>query len=524
MFQFIVPAAAALLGKKALDGKPFTNTQRIEDPGYDPNKYEYGGRPGGADAERERLQGMGSRAGYSRDYQADRASDLTARNEQSRGLGYAQEGVNASRDAMLGRGTSVADLQRQRGLQAAQNAAASTAASARGGGANMAAAQRLAAQQQSQLAGQSNEQAAMLRANEIATARGQFGQMSGQYGQMAGQMRGMDQSRAALASQNAMQRAGLQQGYEQMGQQINQTQLQAQIAGDQNRVNNSFRAQEGMAGIGDKNTDRTTQLVGAGIGMVGNMMGAAGAAASDIRAKEAIKPANSEVARSLDALNPYEYSYKEPGRFGEGRRVGIMAQDLEKSPAGAQVVESGKGGTKMIDGKKAISFNLAAAANLNDRLRKVEAATGGTTMPDTQSLMSAAAKGAVEGGAKGAKKKSIQEQLDELRAQQQGMQASAPSIGRPAMAQQMSDQYQGMAMSAPSVGLDHYRNAQVQGAIGPAEAAKYRSAMGGLDAYRPQPAQPPPAVSQRAMDMYKANELGAMSPEEEERMRMMAGR
>ena len=86
-------------------------------------------------------------------------------------------------------------------------------------------------------------------------------------------------------------------------------------------------------------------------------------------------PAGSRSA--LGPVAPYEYRYKPEfaARVGEDTtpRAGIMAQDLEKSPNPAlrsAVVDTPIG--KAIDGKRAISANLALSAGLDKRLRNIE--------------------------------------------------------------------------------------------------------------------------------------------------------
>jgi hypothetical protein len=83
--------------------------------------------------------------------------------------------------------------------------------------------------------------------------------------------------------------------------------------------------------------------------------------------------ANKKLADMLDKLQPYEYEYKDTSLPGtsEGRNIGIMAQDLEKSEAGRELVKNTPDG-KVIDTKKTFSAMLAAQADLNKRLKAVE--------------------------------------------------------------------------------------------------------------------------------------------------------
>jgi len=83
--------------------------------------------------------------------------------------------------------------------------------------------------------------------------------------------------------------------------------------------------------------------------------------------------APSPIQETLRSTQPYAFNYK-PG-IGEDpsqRHVGIMAQDLERTPAGSTIVKDTAKG-KMIDGKQAIGFNLAAAADLQKQIDALKA-------------------------------------------------------------------------------------------------------------------------------------------------------
>jgi len=88
-----------------------------------------------------------------------------------------------------------------------------------------------------------------------------------------------------------------------------------------------------------------------------------------------IETARDEAERAktrafLEALKPYSYRYR-PGAGPPGRQVGVMAQDLEKSKAGKQLVAQTPAG-KIVDYSKAGPIFAAALADINRRLGKVE--------------------------------------------------------------------------------------------------------------------------------------------------------
>ena len=97
------------------------------------------------------------------------------------------------------------------------------------------------------------------------------------------------------------------------------------------------------------------------------------AASSDYRMKREIRAADSQVEGFLDALNAYQYEYKDPHAPGAdaGLFVGVMAQDLEKTPMGASFVKDTPQG-KMVDYGHGLAAILASQSNIHDRLRRLE--------------------------------------------------------------------------------------------------------------------------------------------------------
>lgn len=115
-------------------------------------------------------------------------------------------------------------------------------------------------------------------------------------------------------------------------------------------------------------------------GMAGPLIGAAGqigaaAAMSDERLKTEISDAHDDIDEMLEALRPKRYRYKDE-KHGAGSRVGIMAQDMERSRAGRDVVRELPDG-KALDINAALSAALASSARLHERLRKVETRKAG---------------------------------------------------------------------------------------------------------------------------------------------------
>jgi hypothetical protein len=108
-----------------------------------------------------------------------------------------------------------------------------------------------------------------------------------------------------------------------------------------------------------------------GLSTAGGVIGGIGALFSDVRAKTAIDDGSGSVQRFLGALQPASYRYRDPAQHGGGRHVGIMAQDLERTPEGASMVSDTPGG-KQIDGGKLTGAIAAATADLNRRIEELE--------------------------------------------------------------------------------------------------------------------------------------------------------
>ena len=170
------------------------------------------------------------------------------------------------------------------------------------------------------------------------------------------------------------------------GQQINQAQISAQQALQSQQV--AAANQSAMIGAAG------TIIGGIGGALIGGPGGAlvgasAGSQISDIRAKKDIAPqsfddylANGPGGGGGQVGQPhpvfdfrpakgYSYDYKNPAAPGAapGRQFGPMAQDLEKTAAGAFAVGNGPTGQKFIDPAR---LTMANTAGLSEQQRKLE--------------------------------------------------------------------------------------------------------------------------------------------------------
>lgn len=264
-------------------------------------------------------------------------------------------------------------------------------------GAGEMAVRRQAAQQAAHLAGQTNMARganAGIMARAAARGLGDLGvNAAGAAGQSAlqdqsaaraglgsllGQGRGQDMD---MASQNAQlqQQQMLQQG--QFGQQTNMANQAAAL--QQRGMNDQYGL--GMMGqyanlSAEELRARMARagLVGQDNGNLGNVLSAAGPiiAASDRRIKVDIADGGGDADEFMAALKPYAFRYLDNERHGYGERLGVMAQDVESSRLGRNVVveqDYGKG----LDGAAAISALLASVARLHARVAELEAERAG---------------------------------------------------------------------------------------------------------------------------------------------------
>lgn len=209
-----------------LEGKVFPE-MRGEYSAYSPNGrgFEYGGRWGGADATVGAAYDQARMADQRQAYQMDPA-------QQNQARGYQNLAAGSYINTLNGRNPSVAQMQLQQGLGQSNANAGAMAASARGGGANLAAAQRNAMKMQATQNSGYNQQAAMLRAQEIAQAQQGLSSVGGQ---MRGQDIGWQTGQASIEQNQRALNDARNANYWNSAQQVNRDQLGANMAQEQLR-------------------------------------------------------------------------------------------------------------------------------------------------------------------------------------------------------------------------------------------------------------------------------------------------
>jgi len=80
-----------------------------------------------------------------------------------------------------------------------------------------------------------------------------------------------------------------------------------------------------------------------------------------------------ETVRQAPGIE-YEYKQEFQGRptAGAGPQVGVRAQDLERTPLGAQTVRPDAGGTKQVDPSKLVMVHAAVLHDMEKRMQALE--------------------------------------------------------------------------------------------------------------------------------------------------------
>jgi hypothetical protein len=284
--------------------------------------------------------------------------------------------------AASGQAPSVAQAQLAANTEAGLRAAQAQQASQRGVSAalanrnlqNQLAAQNQAAAQQGAVLGlQERQQNQQLLAQALQS---QFGQEAGLAQQQAAL-----QQQAGLANQNLQGTYGLQQAS--LGQQaalanqqaaLNQLGLQGQAAQNIDQMRNQGTLTQ--AQLDASRQGQISQGKGNLLGAVGGVAAAAAMPAAVVSDKNMKKNVVVSEGKSLAAVEeflksakPYEFNYKSDEDGQEGQ-LGIMAQDLEKTRIGRQMVSQNLGGYKQVDFGRGFGALMAAIGELNQKIDK----------------------------------------------------------------------------------------------------------------------------------------------------------
>lgn len=250
----------------------------------------------------------------------------------------------------------VSDIQARQGADEAVRAQQAMMASAQPG--QGAAALRMGMQNAGNVMSGLAGQRALAGAQESQMAAGQAG------GVLQG-ARGLDiqnnQFNAAAQNQRGLDQAQLEM--------MRRQQLLASL-GQQGGMNMGLSGMELQRNMGVAGLDAGASTGWDKLMQAGATAGGLAFRMSDERVKTEIEDGGPEADEFLAALQARKFRYKNP-RHGRGKKLGIMAQDLERSRAGRRaVVETPEG--KAVDFGELAPTLTASLARLNQRLRKVE--------------------------------------------------------------------------------------------------------------------------------------------------------
>jgi len=348
--------------------------------------YAYGGRS--SDSYMQEADAIARRQALSANYgQADQARQMQMDAMGQGGMG----GTRAlMQQAALGQTPSVAEAQMQSGIDRGIQAQMAMANAARGGAGARAAAMRQAQLQGADMQAGVAGQAAALRAQEMAGARGQLLGADQAIQQGLAGLRTSDQGQATTAMQAALQNRAMDDAAKAqlygMGNQAAMTEMQARQAYAGTQAQHDLTVQMANANIEAghqaQQTELNKQLVQGGAGAAAGMAAAAiPLMFSDIRAKTKIREADEDVDDFLSKLRAYKYEYtkdakaKGGAKAPEGKHTSVMAQDLERSKAGKDLVEKHASGYKAVNYGKALPVMLASLGRLHARVSSLAEAT-----------------------------------------------------------------------------------------------------------------------------------------------------
>jgi hypothetical protein len=118
---------------------------------------------------------------------------------------------------------------------------------------------------------------------------------------------------------------------------------------------------------GAQNAGAAANAAGGSAGGVSSLLSGLGSVASDERCKQAMgQPTDRQLGGFMDSMKPSTFEYKDQS-YSPGQHLGVMAQDVDNSKVGNDMVQDA-GGIKSINVPKALGATLASLAYLNDKV------------------------------------------------------------------------------------------------------------------------------------------------------------
>jgi hypothetical protein len=247
-----------------------------------------------------------------------------------------------------------------------------------------------------------------------ATATGNYtnatNALGSQQSYLQGQMQGQDSVSMQQLQQGLQQNLATQQSMAASANPNNSAMAARNAAQNMGQAANGLAGQQAVAGLQERN-QATQNLSNLNLGMQSNAsqtalgglnaatgaygtalgtpqktwgstiggalsgLASAGAAAikSDKTLKTDIKSGDDEASKVMSGLKAKTYSYKDQS-LGQGKHLGVMAQDLEKAGLKQAVIDTPKG--KVLHVGKLAGANTAMIAALHQRVSKLEKSSG----------------------------------------------------------------------------------------------------------------------------------------------------
>jgi len=305
-------------------------------------------------------QVAGQGMGMATQGQAGTNASTAILNQQAQQAGQLAQGYNQG--AQQSMGANAADYM-AKANQAAQGQAEGEAQQAATAGARQAVmAGRASGLNKGQAALQAGQRAGDTYSGALQgglqSGRNQYAQAANQFGQMGAQQQG-------IGMQGAQAAGSLQQGVMNAGASM--------AGGGANTMSASALARQ----------DQANKSGGAGGGLLSGLM--QGIASSDVNLKDNVKPSNIDaliakakggkhdpLADLVAKVRPVDFNYKpESGEDPEKNRVGVLAQDLEKTSMKDNVIDTPNG--KAVDTDQQTLSNTNLIVQMAQKMFKLEA-------------------------------------------------------------------------------------------------------------------------------------------------------
>jgi hypothetical protein len=144
-----------------------------------------------------------------------------------------------------------------------------------------------------------------------------------------------------------------------------QQQFQNQLQVAQGKSGAAQAGQNYWQQQGDREAQEAANRMGAA-----TQLGAAAITKSDKHDKTDVSQiSDDEVNEFLNAVSPKKYRYKDPSAPGTapGQRLGLLAQDVEGTRLGQDVVKQDENGTRYLDNENLLGAIVASLAHLNNK-------------------------------------------------------------------------------------------------------------------------------------------------------------